>query len=621
MEDPAVSPRADARGALAACVLCALLAGAAAGGTAAEPREPRRTAAAPQALRTAPGAAQAPQWAAAAPQAPRRVAAPDTAAQTSEQAWTRARALADRQRYDDAGAVIRRALGRAPDDTDLLWLEAGVEGWAGRHREAVALYERLVERHPEMARDLRKDLAAERLAAGDVTGALRDLDLRLEEAPEDLDARALRAEALSQADRLAEAIAEYDRLLAASPDDPDLARARARDLGWMGRHREAIAAYGALLERNPRDEEARLGLAQNENWAGNHRVAARLFEAMLADGRSDPEIFKGLAYARYWSGRPDLARPVLNVYRAREPDDLEGRELDAMLEREWSTGALAGYERSDDTDALRVMTTTLEYRFAPGERTMLSALWRRDDLKDPGGFLHAVRGGGRVDQLWSDAWSGRAAALYLDPGRGRDADAIGEAALIHRPLDRLRIELGVAKDLVLTRTSLARNLRVRQAAAAVEWRAGDRLTLRAGERLQLYSDANRQSRFSAGARQVVRSSRRLEAALTFDVDYLRSHRDLDDGYYDPAWYVEFGPGAEFAWKPRDGWTLGLVARTGWQHEKGSSSDPRYDLTATVELPLGHRLGLGLEGERSSSNLSTASGFEQKRWAAYLSTRF
>ena len=126
-----------------------------------------------------------------------------------------ARALADSARHDQALVVVREALRRAPDDTDLLWLEAGIEGWAGRHANAVALYTRLGERHPELLPDLRSDLAAERLWSGDASGAVRDFDLRLAEAPDDLEAARMRALALAYADRHKESLAAYDTLLVA----------------------------------------------------------------------------------------------------------------------------------------------------------------------------------------------------------------------------------------------------------------------------------------------------------------------------------------------------------------------------------------------------------------------
>src|SRR5262249_40551164 len=69
----------------------------------------------------------------------------------SSAAWREARRLSDLGRYDAALAVVADALARDPGNPELLWLQAGVTGWAGRHRDSVALYTRLQAAHPEMA--------------------------------------------------------------------------------------------------------------------------------------------------------------------------------------------------------------------------------------------------------------------------------------------------------------------------------------------------------------------------------------------------------------------------------------------------------------------------------------
>src|SRR5439155_5921271 len=97
----------------------------------------------------------------------------------------------------------------------------------------------------ELVREVRTDLATERLWAGDPQGALRDLDVRLVEEPADHEARVMRALALSHADRLRESLAAYDSLLAESPGDAGLELERARVLNWMGRNAEAVKAYRA----------------------------------------------------------------------------------------------------------------------------------------------------------------------------------------------------------------------------------------------------------------------------------------------------------------------------------------------------------------------------------------
>jgi tetratricopeptide (TPR) repeat protein len=190
---------------------------------------------------------------------------------TSHKVWTDARALADQNRYTEALAMVRSRLLRDPDNIELRWLEAGIRGWMGRPAEAVTLYELLISDHPEVAPQVRADLAAARLDAGDAAGALRDLDVRLAEAPADRDSRERRARALGQLGRLDESLAGYDSLLVQTPGDPHLMMERARILTWMGRNREAADVYQSVLTKDPGNRDARLGMAMNRNWQGRHR--------------------------------------------------------------------------------------------------------------------------------------------------------------------------------------------------------------------------------------------------------------------------------------------------------------------------------------------------------------
>jgi tetratricopeptide (TPR) repeat protein len=532
-----------------------------------------------------------------------------------------ARRLADQGRHDEALAVVKGALREHPDNTDLLWLEAGIMGEASRHRESVALYEKLVAQHPELANDTRLDLGTQRLWAGDAAGALRDIELWLSHHPNDVEARRVRAIALSHADRLHDAADAYDQLLAANPGDLEMRLERARILGWMGNHKEASAAYREILRRHPGNPQAELGLAQNENWGGNHRRAVALFEDMIARGRKDAEVYKGLAYAHYWSGRPDRSRAALDRLLAVTPNDPEADELALLLAREEGPATTTSYEWSEDSDDLRIASTMLEVRRPLGERAALMLRLRRDDVRDPGGDRDPMQIGLGHRSTWSNHWASELFLHYLEPGEERPGLGLGEGTLSFRPSDRARFNLGAAKELLLTRLALERGILTRTYLLGFESLATDRVGFELSQRVYHFSDENRATRRSALGRALLITRLRTRLAATFDVQHLKTHLDLDNGYYDPERYVEFGPGLELEWKPAEAWGFEAKTRTGWQEEKNSSREPYFGIVASGEAPLGRSFALGLEVERSNSNLSTASGFEQVRWAAYLIGRF
>ena len=552
-----------------------------------------------------------------APAAAKKTAAraPDPA--PAQTAWTRARALADEGRYPEALDLINAALRDEPDNTDLLWLKAGVTGWSGQHKESVALFEKLLSQHPELSPEIRLDLATQRISADDPAAALRDIDLYLAAHPGDSDALEARALALARANRLSEARALYDALLKSKPDALDLALDRAQVMGWAGKHDEASEAYQEILRRHPGNLRARMGLAQSLNASGQHRRAAAMYQEMLAQGEKDPEITKGLAYAQYWSGRPDRARTTLDDYLTAEPDDPEGHTLAMQLAHDQSRGVTLGYGASEDSDDLRVGSTSLEYRWPLDETTALSLRGHADDVRDPGGELHPLELGAAHEKIWSDRWSSMAAASYYRADPGKPAVGLGELNLTHRPGDRLRFDFGVAKQPVVTRIALDNDIRVTTVTAGLDWLAKEKIMVSLSQRFHVYNDDNQQSRSSAALRAWVMERAKGRLGVTFDFERLSSNHDLEHGYYDPLLYTELGPGIEIESEPAEGWNLGLTARIGIQHEQGADQEPYHSVAANLQAPLGHLLSLGLEVAHSNSNLTTSSGFAQTRWAVNL----
>ena len=464
--------------------------------------------------------------------------------------WANARTLADQGRFAESLAAIRAALAREPDDTGLLWLQAGVTSQAGDPEEAVRLYDALVATHPEMADDIALD----------------------------------RAEALTFADRFDEAEGAYERLLA---DDP---------------HNSA----------------ARVGYARALNWGGRHREAARVYRQALHDRPTDADAATGLAFAEYWAGRNDLARQALASVPGRGGADREN--LRQTLYEERRPSLTLGYGSSHDSDDLELRTGQLSYRVPVGESDAVFFAIRTDHVEDGGGAFDVGRMVWGHERVWSYAWQTHVYAGAVVEGAPNQPFVLDSWATF-RPLDTVRLDAGVAREQVLTREALALEITYLSPALSLDWQVTRRWRARLAHRASFYSDDNRTGLTSGGVRYRLIKRRELKLDVGADASRLGAKEDLDDGYYDPRSYFEVGGAADLTWEPKPRWEFAVAGRLGRQEEQDAPSRPFFGLSGRLEAPLSRRLRLGLEGGRSDSNLSSASGYRRTSWGISLTTGF
>ena len=533
--------------------------------------------------------------------------------------WHEARALADRGEPDSALALLAPVIASEPNAFDLRWLAAGLSGEAGRPDEAVKLYERLSADFPDRAGDLRCDLGKERLRAGDAAGATRDLRACVGSHPEDRGARRRLATALARADSLPQAIAVYDALIQEEPNDTELALDRARVLGWMGRHRQAIDAYGAALRLEPGLTAAELGQAKNENWLGRHRVATRRLEAIVARGDADAETWKTLAYARYWDDDPRGALEALAAQHALEPDDREAQELATRIARDRAPSFVLGHGRSHDSDELVVASPSLELAWPLATNTTLMAGWRRDFTSDAAGKNDAMQLTAGLRQRWNRALTMYARGTSLTWKAGPGERRGGEAGIVLRPVDHVRLEVVTAREPVLTRLALDEGISLLSWVAVADLEPWPRVALHVDGRAGSYSDGNRSERSAAGVNWHVLDRRRWDVSATLGVEQLNVHQDLDHGYYDPDFHREWGPGLEVEWRPARPWSFRATGRSGWQRGKDEPAEPFYSSSGRARWQPAEGWSVGLEGGAGDSNLQSAAGY-RRSWVRFSLAR-
>ena len=511
----------------------------------------------------------------------------DTARETTDTRWNEARRLSDELRYDEALASLSEALVHDPDDIGLLWLQAGVAGWSGRHRESVALFEALIAGHPEMASDVSLDLAAQRLQAGDTDMALADLQTLLSTDPENSDAQMLRALALTYANRFQEAEEAYEEILATDPDHV----------------------------------KARMGLARVWNWRGQHRQAAALYEDLLSDGVDDPEVLNGLAHARFWSGRTDLAYSPLDELLARRPQHRGARELSRQLIWERRPTLSATYSSSDDSDDLNLRDTRIALRQPVSSRDVLRYQFHRIDADDPLRRFDLSSVGVGHERLWSDKLSTSVLFEYEYEGPGTVNHPLGDAYATLRPGTGLRLDLGVSRERLASSRSLERDILSTTAVTGIDWLVTPRWFLSAALRTHFFSDDNFAYRTSLHARYLTIQKTRFSLTSHLRFEQLASRDQVDNGYYSPGGYFELAPSVEATFESPSGFLLSAEAASGVQRENGSNAQFLGGVTARAEIPIANPVILGITGGATDSNLASDSGFSRSLWSVYLRGRF
>lgn len=211
------------------------------------------------------------------------------------------------------------------------------------HTAALALAAMVLSAGPVLAGD-REDADAA-LSAGRHADALRLFQRVLDRDPSDL--HALRwAATLSSWSRKYDAAASYlDRVAAleADPQKAEKARLdRARNLGWAKRHAEAIAAYEALLS-GPSRRDAWLGIADAQMGRRDFAAARAAYQKVLEDDPRDVDALLGQARSYAWSGAVEFSRPWFDQALAAAPERPDAGVALAYVEL--STDYAGGHRR------------------------------------------------------------------------------------------------------------------------------------------------------------------------------------------------------------------------------------------------------------------------------------
>jgi tetratricopeptide (TPR) repeat protein len=564
------------------------------------------------------------------------VAAAALAGAAAAQTLPDARAATDARQFDRALPIYDALLRDRPTDADLLIEAARVYGYADRHREAIALYRRVLEVAPQRRGDVVGALAWQTLWAGDAAAA-----------------RPLFAEArtvTTEPKRLAElwrgtgeacvhagdngcALDAYRQALALTPGDRDLQRRIATVLLWLDEYAQAEAAWRALLAEDPADKRARAGLARTLNAAGRHNEAVRLYREI--DDGSDADVRLDHARALRWAGYDAAAFPLLDA----RADPAAVFLRDWRIDRERKAWVWGGADYSVDADDLAITAV------AAGAGTVLQpGLWLE------GGYRHA-----RLDSPQGDLGANRVQAtlrgLLGTPGETPPGLLVpsltlaandyagwtpwtGNASLRWLPADLWRLTADLGREVVETPQAIGNRITADSAALGAEFRLPPRWSFTGVVSFLSFSDGNDRTRVYGRVDYATRFDPKVvvgvEGAAFEDSNpasfaAVRPPGTLPPaGYWNPKNYAEGRAFAGIYWE-RDDWEAYARAALGIARETDGDGFTSTGHPNLLEAGLAHDVGPGLRwrlyagGSGSSFAVGNGGTGYWRRWVGFVIT--
>lgn len=447
-----------------------------------------------------------------------------------------ARQLVDQKNFPSALELYDRLLAETPDDADLLIEAARVNAWADRHKEAIALYRRVLDVAPQRRIDVLLPLAWQLTWSGRHQDSALLFRESLAADPGNREARHGLAEALSGENRMTEALGEYQKLITSDTGDMRARRGEARLLLWMNRYAEAELRYQTMLRENPDDKEAALGLARTHNWSGRHFLAAREYEAAARKWPTDETIKTDLATTQRWAGTDNLALGTL----AGIPEDKA-----TALRRQARIDSLRGLRfsatTSYDTDRLRTHSETLAFRYPFDATRLLQTSLRLAQLEQRGqhadGKELLVSYGdrfGAFDAPRGLIWPTVSAGVRDYEGWQTFAWRAGAKWL---PADLWRIDLDAGNEVIENILSVRNKVTFTSLGAGTEVRIHPRITAAASLGLGRFDDGNVRNRMRGRIEGLVLTQPRITLGWE-GFRFSNSKPDIVRGYYNPDSYIE-----------------------------------------------------------------------------------
>ncbi len=496
------------------------------------------------------------------------------------------------------------------------------------HPSAITAYREAIAGQPSLRDSLGHALASQLTWAGRYDEAIEEFEWLLARDPHRADARRALALAQSWSGRTEAALASYRTILQQQPTEVEARLGEARMLAWLGRTTDAVHHYEAILRDHPNRPDASLGLAMVHNWRGDHERAARLFGPFATAEPPRVDAMEGLAWARQWGGRSDAAIASLDDLAARELETQASRELRSVIENDWSPRANGAVDWSRDSDEFEARGYRVGVDWPVRYRARLHAAILRNEFRKDGSddvndawFLAGV-----VSRVLPQLQASAAIEVAVDPPKGQeDGDLAGDVGLACFMHDRLRLDLGLARQALFTYEAFPDRVKLDLATLGVAWRPQHQTTLLVNVDHGKYLDVphapppfpERQSGGPDIDRTNIRARvryaafpRRPKLAVELGTQVLDCSLDQDDGLWTPDYFRSYFARAEAEIQPDRPVTGLLWLEGGWGKEYPRPYDPFIAYGAGLIARPGP-LRIDLRAGYSDSNAEIERGYRRK----------
>ncbi len=207
-----------------------------------------------------------------------------------------------------AEPILKAHLKRDPFDVAAIRMLAELAGRIGRFKDAENLLRRAVELAPSFTA-ARSNLALVLYRQGQATEALAELDLLLEDDPEDMGNSNLKAAASARVGDYDEAVALYEAVLKARPNQEKVWMSYGHVLKTVGRREDSVAAYRRALALKPGFGEVWWSLANLKTVTfSDDDMAMMADELGRADIVDDDRLHINFALGKAFEDRGDWPR-------------------------------------------------------------------------------------------------------------------------------------------------------------------------------------------------------------------------------------------------------------------------------------------------------------------------